>query len=50
MPMQRTDNATRHVGFETAAVDAWIGLGTNPASTQTLEGCAASTEQCTSPE
>lgn len=48
--MQRTDNATCHVGFETAAVAAWVGLGTNPASTRTLEGCAASTEQCASPD
>jgi nitrogenase-associated protein len=43
--MQRTDNQSRHVGFDTAAVDAWIGLGTNPASTS-LEGCASPTERC----
>ena len=47
--MQRTDNGTRHVGFETAAVDAWVGLGTNPASPVTLEGCASPTEHCASP-
>ena len=48
--MQRTDNRTRHVGFEAAAVDAWVGLGTNPASTRTLEGCASPTERCASPD
>jgi nitrogenase-associated protein len=47
--MQRTDNGTRHVGFDTAAVNAWIGLGTNPASAKTLEGCASPTERCASP-
>lgn len=47
--MQRTDNNSRHVGFEVAAVDAWIGLGTNPASTRTLEGCASPTQRCASP-
>jgi nitrogenase-associated protein len=47
--MQRVDDQTRHVGFETAAVDAWVGLGTNPASPRTLEGCASPTERCASP-
>ena len=47
--MQRTDNGARHVGFDTAAVDAWVGLGTNPASTPTLEGCASPTESCAAP-
>jgi nitrogenase-associated protein len=47
--MQRSDNASRHVGFETAAVDAWVGLGTNPASPRTLEGCASPTERCADP-
>lgn len=45
--MQRTDNNTRHVGFDTAAVDAWIDLGTNPASV-TLERCVSPTERCAS--
>jgi nitrogenase-associated protein len=44
--MQRTDTDSRHVGFDTAAVDAWVGLGTNPASASTLEGCASPTERC----
>jgi nitrogenase-associated protein len=43
--MQRTDNQSCHVGFDTAAVDAWIGLGTNPASTS-MEGCASPAERC----
>lgn len=43
--MQRTDNQSRHVGFDTAAVNAWIGLGTNPAS-PSMEGCASPTEHC----
>lgn len=47
--MQRTDNNTRHVGFEPAAVDVWVGLGTNPASASTLEGCASPTERCAVP-
>jgi len=47
--MQRTDNDTCHVGFETAAVDAWVGLGTNPASASSLEGCASPSERCAIP-
>ena len=47
--MQRTDLGTRHVGFDTQAVDAWIGLGTNPASAATGEGCASPTERCATP-
>jgi nitrogenase-associated protein len=47
--MYRSDNDTRHVGFETAAVDAWVGLGTNPASNTSLEGCISATERCASP-
>jgi hypothetical protein len=43
--MQRTDNQSRHVGFDTAAVDAWVGLGTEHAS-PSLEGCASATEHC----
>lgn len=46
--MQRTDTGTRHVGFEPAAVDAWVGLGTKPAFASTLEGCASPRERCAS--
>lgn len=47
--MQRSDNNSRHVGFDTAAVNAWVGLGTNPASTSTGEGCSSPTERCATP-
>ena len=47
--MQRTDNDSRHVGFDTAAVDAWVGLGMKPASASSLEGCASPTERCATP-
>lgn len=48
--MQRCDNSTRFVGFETAAVDTWIGLGTVPASARSLEACVSPTERCASPD
>ena len=45
--MQRSDNGSRHVGFDADAVDAWVGLGMNPAiSPPRLEGCAPLTESC----
>jgi nitrogenase-associated protein len=51
--MQRSDNDSRHVGFDTAAVHAWVGLGTNPANSPSsptrLEGCASPTERCAAP-
>ncbi|MES2877318.1 MAG: hypothetical protein V4713_02760 [Pseudomonadota bacterium] len=47
--MQRTDNGSRHVGFDTADVHEWISLGTNPASAPSLEGCASPTERCAAP-
>jgi nitrogenase-associated protein len=43
--MQRTDNQSRHVGFDTAAVAAWVGLGSAHASSSP-EGCASPTERC----
>jgi nitrogenase-associated protein len=46
--MQRTDNQSRHVGFDTAAVDTWIGLGIKHAF-PSLEGCASPTEHCATP-
>jgi nitrogenase-associated protein len=46
--MQRSDDQSRHVGFDTAAVDAWIGLGTEHASAS-LEGCASPIEHCATP-
>ena len=47
--MQRSDTQSRHVGFATEAVDAWVGLGTDPAFAASLEGCAASAERCPTP-
>ncbi|MEN9893852.1 MAG: hypothetical protein RLY78_4147 [Pseudomonadota bacterium] len=53
--MQRHDDGSRHVGFETAAVEAWIGLRPDATATAdaappaarplpvSLEGCAAPT-------
>lgn len=52
--MHNLADGSRHVGFDTAAVDAWIGLA--PATTTrtatrtaTLEGCASPTEHCATP-
>lgn len=47
--MQRADDGSRHVGFDTAEIDAWVGL--NPAITAqpSLGGCASPTERCATP-
>lgn len=47
--MMRVEDGGRHVGFDTAAVDAWVGL--NPATTvrASLEGCASPVERCATP-
>jgi nitrogenase-associated protein len=47
--MQRTDNQSRHVGFDIAAVAAWVGLGTGHASAP-VEGCTSPTEHCATPK
>lgn len=47
--MQRTDNHSRHVGFDPEAVNAWVGLGTNPASQRTKEGCVSPAQSCAAP-
>lgn len=47
--MQRSDNLSCWVGFDTRAVDAWVGLGTNPASAAALEGCASAAAHCATP-
>jgi len=49
--MQRSDDGSRLVGFDTAAVAAWVGLA-EPGSAPrpaTLEGCASPTEHCPAP-
>ena len=38
----------RMVGFDTAAVHAWVGLGEQPPPPGSLEGCAAAAGHCTS--
>jgi len=47
--MQRTDDNTCLVGFDTDAVHAWVGLGTEPASTRALEGCVSPAKPCAVP-
>jgi nitrogenase-associated protein len=44
--MQRADDGSRHVGFDNAAVHAWVGLA--DASRPNLEACAADTHACAS--
>ena len=38
----------RMVGFDTAQVHTWVGLGEQARPGQSLEGCAAATGNCTS--
>jgi len=40
---------SRHVGFDTAAVQAWVGLQPGQAAPTSLEGCASPTEHCPTP-
>ena len=48
--IERADDGSRRVGFEAAAIDAWIGLGpAAPAPGARLEGCASPTEHCATP-
>ncbi|HEY9095271.1 MAG TPA: ArsC/Spx/MgsR family protein [Hydrogenophaga sp.] len=48
--MQRRDDGRCLVGFETAAVQAWVGLADSPASIPaSLEGCIATNERCPAP-
>jgi nitrogenase-associated protein len=46
--MQRMDDVSRHVGFDLAAVHAWVGLGTDPA-TASLEACVSPAQACAPP-
>ena len=39
---------SRRVGFDTALVHAWVGLGEEAPPAQSLEGCAAAQGHCTS--
>jgi len=47
--MQRTADGSRHVGFDTEAVTAWIGLAPSAQRPPSLEGCASPTESCSNP-
>jgi nitrogenase-associated protein len=46
--MQRADDLSRHVGFDHAAVHAWVGLGTTPEG-PTLEHCTSTGAHCATP-
>ena len=47
--MRRADNGSRLVGFETAAVDAWVGLTAATTTQRSLEGCQSPNESCPPP-
>lgn len=48
--MHQPADDSRHVGFDTAAVHAWIGLSPATAARGApLEGCASPTEHCAPP-
>lgn len=44
--MQRSDDGSRHVGFDTDAVTAWIGLEPSAQRPASLEGCSSPTHAC----
>lgn len=45
--MQRSDDGSRHVGFDSAAVAAWVGL--DPATPSHLDTCTAPAGHCATP-
>ena len=47
--MQRSDDGSRRVGFDTAAIDAWVGLAPTALARSSLEGCAHPAEPCATP-
>ncbi|MBQ0945876.1 hypothetical protein KAK07_21220 [Ideonella sp. 4Y16] len=47
--MQRCDDGSRRVGFDTAAIDAWVGLAPATLARSSLEGCAHPAEPCATP-
>lgn len=47
--MHHLADDSRHVGFDTAAVAAWIGLGDAPERAASLEGCSAVRTPCSPP-
>lgn len=44
--MQRSDDGSRHVGFDTDAVTAWIGLEPSAQRPASLEGCSSPAHAC----
>lgn len=47
--MLNAADGSRHVGFDTEAVTAWIGLAPSAQRPPSLEGCASPTTSCTTP-
>lgn len=47
--MQHLHDGSRRVGFDTAAIDAWVGLTPAAAQRVSLEGCAQPSQTCTPP-
>jgi len=47
--MLNAENGSRHVGFDTAAVTAWIGLEPSAQRPRSLEGCSSPTHSCHTP-
>lgn len=47
--MTNAADGSHHVGFDTAAVHAWIGLAPAATGRASLEGCASPTEHCATP-
>lgn len=47
--MLNAADGSRHVGFDTAAVTAWIGLVPSAQRPTSLEGCPSPTESCSTP-
>lgn len=47
--MLNAADGSRHVGFDTAAVTAWIGLEPSAQRPSSLEGCASPTPSCSHP-
>lgn len=48
--MQNLDDGSRRVGFDTADIDAWLGLAPAATARASLEGCAHPAERCAGPE
>lgn len=44
--MQNTADGSRHVGFDTEAVTAWVGLEPSAQRPASLEGCSSPTHAC----